>query len=57
MTKLDDEVTIPSEFKLSKKWDVCAERMLLHVTVGGIIAGLSSLVLFRKPLLIFFNHS
>mmetsp|Transcript_6114 Transcript_6114/g.9226 ORF Transcript_6114/g.9226 Transcript_6114/m.9226 type:complete len:83 (+) Transcript_6114:77-325(+) len=38
---------IPSELRLSKKWDVCAERMFIHVATGAVVAGLASVVLFR----------
>ena len=41
---------LPSELRLSSKWDTCVERMIFHVTAGVVVAGLASVVLFRKSL-------
>mmetsp|Transcript_19961 Transcript_19961/g.33641 ORF Transcript_19961/g.33641 Transcript_19961/m.33641 type:complete len:82 (+) Transcript_19961:60-305(+) len=38
---------LPSELRLSSKWDTCVERMLFHVGAGALVAGLASVVLFR----------
>lgn len=39
--------SIPSELRLSQKWDFAMENLLIRSTVGGIAAGLASVVLFR----------
>ena len=46
----DDSVLskIPSELRLTYKWDGCVERALAHTSVGTIVGGLASVVLFSK---------
>ena len=39
---------IPSELRLTYKWDGCVERALAHTSVGTIAGGLVSVVLFSK---------
>lgn len=38
---------IPSEYKISEKWDKCLENFTLHFTAGLVAGGLTSLVLSR----------
>lgn len=38
---------IPSELRLSQKWDRAIETFLIRGTAGFVVAGLSSVVLFR----------
>lgn len=44
---------IPSELRLTYKWDGCVERALAHTSVGTIAGGLVSVVLFKGPMLRF----
>ncbi|CAM9707227.1 unnamed protein product, partial [Hapterophycus canaliculatus] len=39
---------VPSEFKISEKWDVCLERTVINFGMGVVAAGLASVVLTRK---------
>ena len=39
---------IPSELRLSYKWDTAIENLVVKTAVGTLIAGLASLVLFSK---------
>ena len=39
---------VPSEMRISKQWDFAFEQVVTKVSLGGLIAGLSSIVLFRK---------
>lgn len=39
---------IPSEFRISKKWDDVMEHTVINVSAGTIAAGLASIILFRK---------
>lgn len=45
----DSKSKIPSELLLSRSWDVAIERFLVNGSVGFVVGGLASLVLFRKP--------
>lgn len=38
---------IPSEYRISEKWDKCLENFTLHFTAGLVAGGLTSLVLAR----------
>jgi inner membrane organizing system protein 1 len=42
--------SIPSEFKISEKWDKCLENFVLHFSAGLVAGGISSLVLARMCL-------
>jgi len=42
-----EEPKIPSELRLTYKWEGCVERALSNTTVGTVAAGLASIVLFR----------
>ncbi|CAM9406847.1 unnamed protein product [Scytosiphon promiscuus] len=42
-------VQVPSELKISEKWDVCLERTVINVGMGVVAAGLASVVLTRSP--------
>lgn len=39
---------IPSEYRISKKWDDVIENGVVNVSTGLLVAGLASIVLFRK---------
>jgi hypothetical protein len=39
---------LPSELRLTNKWDICIERTFISVTAGAVVAGLASIVLFRE---------
>eukprot|EP00349_Pseudokeronopsis_sp_Brazil_P002371 CAMPEP_0202971854 /NCGR_PEP_ID=MMETSP1396-20130829/31623_1 /ASSEMBLY_ACC=CAM_ASM_000872 /TAXON_ID= /ORGANISM="Pseudokeronopsis sp., Strain Brazil" /LENGTH=82 /DNA_ID=CAMNT_0049701691 /DNA_START=62 /DNA_END=310 /DNA_ORIENTATION=- len=39
--------TIPSEFRISKKWDDVIEHSIVNVSMGVLTAGVASIVLFR----------
>lgn len=41
---------IPSEYRISEKWDKCLENFTLHFTAGLVAGGLTSLVLARASL-------
>ena len=47
----DPRSYIPSELRLSQKWDSAIERFATSATVGTALCGLASLVLFRAPTL------
>ena len=38
---------IPSEYRISAKWDKCIENFTLHFSAGLVAAGLTSLVVTR----------
>ncbi|CAN0251248.1 unnamed protein product [Ectocarpus sp. 8 AP-2014] len=40
---------VPSEFKISEKWDVCLERTVINFGAGVVVAGLAGVVLTRSP--------
>lgn len=42
-----DKFNIPSELRLSQKWDFAIENFLIRSTMGGVFCGLASVVLFR----------
>lgn len=50
MSDNNEEVKIPSELRLTYKWDGCVERALVNTTIGTVAGGLASVVLFRKSL-------
>ncbi len=39
---------IPSELRLTQKWDYAIETFITKAFVGGLVASTASLVLFRK---------
>lgn len=39
---------MPSEFKISEKWDVCLERTVINFGMGVVAAGLAGVVLTRE---------
>ncbi len=39
---------IPSELRISKKWDDVIENGIINVSTGFLAAGVASIVLFRK---------
>lgn len=39
---------VPSEFKISEKWDVCLERTVINFGMGVVAAGLAGVVLTRE---------
>lgn len=39
---------VPSEFKISEKWDVCLERTVINFGIGVVAAGLAGVVLTRE---------
>lgn len=41
---------VPSEFRISEKWDKCIENFTLHFTAGLVAGGLTSVVLARTSL-------
>mmetsp|Transcript_11313 Transcript_11313/g.10953 ORF Transcript_11313/g.10953 Transcript_11313/m.10953 type:complete len:94 (+) Transcript_11313:107-388(+) len=45
--------TIPSEMRLSKKWDNALERVAFSTAIGTAVCGLASLVLFKSKFLRF----
>lgn len=45
--KANVKSAIPSEYKISEKWDKCFENFLLHFSAGAVAGGLTSLVLAR----------
>jgi len=45
---MSDNSKIPSELQLSRSWDVAIERFLVNGTVGLVVGGMASLVLFSK---------
>ncbi|KAJ0412910.1 hypothetical protein ATCC90586_002540 [Pythium insidiosum] len=42
-----DASKIPSEYRISEKWDKCLENFALHFTAGLVAGGLTSVVLAR----------
>ncbi|KAL0582966.1 hypothetical protein ABG067_007099 [Albugo candida] len=48
--KANVKSAIPSEYKISEKWDKCFENFLLHFSAGAVAGGLTSLVLARSGL-------
>jgi hypothetical protein len=42
--------TIPSELRISKKWDDVIESGVLNVSTGVLVAGVASIVLFSKSM-------
>lgn len=38
---------VPSEFRISEKWDKCIENFTLHFAAGLVAGGLTSVVLAR----------
>ncbi|TMW62813.1 hypothetical protein Poli38472_005431 [Pythium oligandrum] len=38
---------IPSEYRISEKWDKCIENFALHFSAGLVAGGLTSIVLAR----------
>lgn len=47
---MSDNKEIPSEYRISEKWDKCLENFTLHFTAGLVAGGLTSLVLARTLL-------
>ena len=45
---LADSQKVPSEFKISEKWDVCLERTVINFGMGVVAAGLAGVVLTRE---------
>ncbi|DAZ93681.1 TPA: hypothetical protein N0F65_008189 [Lagenidium giganteum] len=45
---MSDNQDIPSEYKISEKWDKCLENFALHFGAGLVAGGLTSLVLARS---------
>lgn len=43
-----DAQQVPSEFKISEKWDVCLERTVINFGMGVVAAGLAGVVLTRE---------
>jgi len=43
------KANIPSELRLSKSWDMAVERLMINATLGVVVGGLASIVLFKKP--------
>lgn len=41
---------VPSEFRISEKWDKCIENFTLHFAAGLVAGGLTSVVLARTSL-------
>jgi hypothetical protein len=39
---------VPSELRLTHKWDKAIESLVVKASLGTLVAGLFSLVLFRK---------
>ena len=39
---------IPSELRLTQKWDYAIETFITKAFIGGLVAGTASLVLFRE---------
>ena len=39
---------VPSELRLSQKWDFTVENFITKTSIGLAIGGVASLVLFRK---------
>ena len=48
MSEKTTEPKIPSELRISRTWEICAERAVVDTTIGTAVGGLASLVLFRK---------
>lgn len=46
----DNTTKIPSEYRISEKWDKCIENFTLHFSAGLVAGGLTSLVLARMCL-------
>lgn len=42
------ESKIPSELRLSQRWDIAVERFVINASIGFVVGGLASLVIFRK---------
>lgn len=39
---------VPSELRLSQKWDYSVETFIKKAAIGGLVAGLASIVIFSK---------
>jgi inner membrane organizing system protein 1 len=44
---MSDNKEIPSEYRISEKWDKCLENFTLYFGAGLVAGGLTSLVLAR----------
>ena len=44
---MSDKKEIPSEYRISEKWDKCLENFALYFGTGLMAGGLTSLVLAR----------
>lgn len=44
---MSDNKNVPSEFRISEKWDKCIENFTLHFAAGLVAGGLTSVVLAR----------
>jgi hypothetical protein len=42
-------LSVPSELRISKKWDFAVEQFIRQAGMGFLAAGIASLVLFSKP--------
>ena len=40
------ESKIPSELRLSQHWDIAVERLVINATIGLVVGGLASIVVF-----------
>uniref|UniRef100_K3X912 MICOS complex subunit MIC10 n=1 Tax=Globisporangium ultimum (strain ATCC 200006 / CBS 805.95 / DAOM BR144) TaxID=431595 RepID=K3X912_GLOUD len=45
---MSDNKNVPSEFRISEKWDKCIENFTLHFAAGLVAGGLTSVVLARS---------
>jgi uncharacterized membrane protein YgaE (UPF0421/DUF939 family) len=48
MSEKTVEPKIPSELRMSRTWEICAERAIVDTTIGTAVGGLASLVLFSN---------
>lgn len=42
---------VPSELRLSQHWDVAVERLVINASIGLVVGGLASIVVFSKSFL------
>ncbi|CEG48151.1 Protein of unknown function DUF543 [Plasmopara halstedii] len=45
---MEDDKKIPSEYRISEKWDKCLENFTLYFGAGLVAGGLTSVVLARS---------
>jgi hypothetical protein len=53
MSDSEKKSIVPSELRLSLKWQQTFERFAVNTSIGAVACGLASVILFRSPFLRF----